>query len=162
MMLSFALSAAIASSAAAVPPPVEGDDRTAILAAVNALFDRLGATGAELSEFVAPEGVIFIHNEMEPENPKLIIRPNTILTDKTEASGATLQERMGIPTVLQHGDMAHVWAPYAFWMNGEKTHCGIDSLSLSRTEGAWRVTNMTYTVEPLESCADLGAPENPE
>ncbi|WP_230291912.1 nuclear transport factor 2 family protein [Croceicoccus sp. Ery5] len=164
MTLALIASAALVLSAnAAVPPPAEGDDRTAILATVNALFDRLGtANGEEFREVIAPEGMIFIHNRMEPDAPKLLIRSNAIMTDREGPDEHMLTERMGIPTVLQHGDMAHVWAPYAFWIDGEKSHCGIDSISLSRSEGVWRVTNMTYSVEPVAQCAALGAPENPE
>lgn len=159
----FAAAALALSANAAVPPPPEGDDRTAILATVDALFDRLGtADGAGFREVLAPDGAIFIHNEMDPDNPKLIVRSNAIMTDRTGPDEHRLAERIGIPTVLQHGNMAHVWAPYAFWIDGEKSHCGIDSLSLSRSEGVWRVTNMTYSVEPVERCAELRAPESPE
>ena len=68
-------SALVLSASAAVPPPMEGDDRTAILATINALFDRLGtADGEGFREVLAPEGTIFIHNLMDPADPKLIVR----------------------------------------------------------------------------------------
>lgn len=163
MTLALLSSALLLAANAAVPPPEEGDDRTAILYTVNALFDRLGtADGEQFREVLAPEGTIFIHNLMDPDDPRLIVRSNAIMTDRTGPDEHQLAQRMGVPTVLQHGDMAHVWAPYAFWVDGERTHCGIDSISLSRSDGTWRVTNMSYTVEPTERCAELGAPENPE
>ena len=164
MVLAMLSSAVLAMSAnAAVPPPEGGDDRTAILAVVNALLDRLGtADGEQFREVLSPEGTIFIHNLMDPADPQLIVRSNTIMTEHAAPVDQQLIEKMGIPTVLQRGDMAHVWAPYAVWIEGEKTHCGMNSLSLSRSEGAWRVTNLSYTVEPTDRCAELGAPESPE
>jgi len=163
MTLALFASALVLSATVSVPPPMDGDDRTAILATINALFDRLGtADGEGFREVLAPEGTIFIHNLMDSADPKLIVRSNAIMTDRTGPDEHQLTEKMGIPTVFQRGDMAHVWVPYAFWIDGEKSHCGIDSISLSRSEGAWRVTNMSYTVEPTDRCAELGAPESPE
>ena len=157
------LASALLLSTSTSAPPEESEDRAAILATVNALFDRLGtADGESFREVLAPEGTIFIHNLMDPADPKLIVRSNAIMTDRTAPDEHRLTEKMATPTVLQHGDMAHVWAPYAFWIDGEKTHCGMDSISLSRTEGAWRVTNLSYTVEPTDRCAELGAPESSE
>lgn len=37
------------------------------------------------------------------------------------------------------GGMAHVWAPYEFWYNGEFSHCGVNSFQLYKEEDAWKI-----------------------
>ena len=57
------------------------------------------------------------------------------------------------------GAMAVVWAPYEFKIDGETTHCGIDVFSFAKIDGAWKVSNSMWTVEP-NACTEL-RPENP-
>ena len=35
--------------------------------------------------------------------------------------------------------MAHVWAPYEFWYNGEFSHCGVNSFQLFKEEDTWKI-----------------------
>ena len=37
------------------------------------------------------------------------------------------------------GGMAHVWAPYEFWYNGEFSHCGVNSFQLFKDKDAWKI-----------------------
>ena len=37
------------------------------------------------------------------------------------------------------GGMAHVWAPYEFWYNGEFSHCGVNSFQLYKEKDAWKI-----------------------
>ena len=56
-------------------------------------------------------------------------------------------------TVLVDGDMAQVWGPYYFEVEGALSHCGVNSLSLVRdASGGWKVGNTSFTVEPPETC----------
>ena len=73
-----------------------------------------------------------------------------------------LLERMWTPTVLVRGPVASVWAPYDFHVNGAFSHCGVDSFTLVRVGGDWKVTGITYTVE-RSGCAPspLGPPKAP-
>lgn len=73
-----------------------------------------------------------------------------------------LLERIWTPTVLVRGPVASVWAPYDFHVNGAFSHCGVDSFTLVRVGGDWKVTGITYTVE-RSGCAPspLGPPKAP-
>ena len=64
----------------------------------------------------------------------------------------TYVERMWNPTVLVHGPIAVVWAPYDIHRNREFMHCGVDAFTLIRTPGGWRIATVTYTAEPT-GCA---------
>lgn len=37
------------------------------------------------------------------------------------------------------GGMAHVWAPYEFWYNGEFSHCGVNSFQLFKDKDTWKI-----------------------
>ena len=63
-------------------------------------------------------------------------------------SGREYIERWtGEPTVLIRGPIAVVWGEYDFWMDGEFSHCGVDSIDLVKVDGQWKVANIMWTVE---------------
>jgi len=69
-------------------------------------------------------------------------------------------ERMWQPTVLVHGRVATLWTAYDFHVNGKFSHCGVDAITLVRTDAGWRIASFVYTVEET-GCAPspLGAPQ---
>lgn len=50
------------------------------------------------------------------------------------------------------GTMASVWLPYDLWIDGKWSHCGIDQFTLVRVGAAWRIVNLTYSVEQPPAC----------
>ena len=52
------------------------------------------------------------------------------------------------------GKLAVVWTPDQFWQNGKTSHRGIDVFELVKEEGAWRIANTMWTVEP-DACPAL-------
>lgn len=61
--------------------------------------------------------------------------------------------------MLVRGQIAVVWAPYEFWIDGKTSHCGVDVFDLVEVDGAWRVANMMWTVEP--NACDALRPADP-
>lgn len=37
------------------------------------------------------------------------------------------------------GPMANAWTPYTFWINGERSHCGVNSFQMIKQDGAWKI-----------------------
>jgi hypothetical protein len=66
----------------------------------------------------------------------------------------SLEEKMWNPTVMVHNQLAIVWAPYDFHLNGKLTHCGIDVFNLLKTSTGWKISGVQYTVEP-DACTVL-------
>ena len=91
-------------------------------------------------------------------------RPNTYWTDPVRDNGKAFEERYWKPTVLVRGPIAMVWAPYVFKIDAKTSHCGVDVFDFVKVDGAWRVANAMWTVEP-EACATLrptdGSPIRP-
>jgi hypothetical protein len=63
------------------------------------------------------------------------------------AGTARFTERMWNPDVWQHGTLAVVRAPYDFHIDGKFSHCGVDVFLLVQSQGAWRVSSITYTAQ---------------
>ena len=150
------LALAFATPAAAEEP---ASDRDAVVAAADAFFFALGSTDkTDLAEVMLPEGMIFVHNRLNPDNPRVDAVPVADHLERWAGTTDRFIEKMRYDTVLVDGDMAQVWGPYAFLVNSEVAHCGINSLSFVRTDDGWKVANTSFTMERPSECERLGAP----
>ena len=147
--------------AIATPPAAEepASDHDAVVATADAFFDALGSTDkTDLAEVMLPEGMIFVHNRMNPDNPRVDAVPVADHLARWAGTTDRFIEEMRYDTVLVDGDMAQVWGPYVFLVNSAVAHCGINSLSFVRTDGGWKVANTSFTMERPSECERLGAP----
>ncbi|WP_375382733.1 nuclear transport factor 2 family protein [uncultured Sphingomonas sp.] len=55
------------------------------------------------------------------------------------------EERLSDPAVEVDDNIAMVWSPYQFRIDGRVDHCGTDHFDLVREGGRWRVLNVTWT-----------------
>ena len=110
------------------------------------------------SQMVA-EGTIFVHNRMDTDNPRVDVVPVADHLARWAQGTREVDEVMAYDNVIVDGDMAHVWGPYRFAVEGETSHCGINSMSLVRTDAGWKVANTSFSMVPPEQCATYRAPE---
>jgi ketosteroid isomerase-like protein len=137
-------------------------EQSEAIAAADAFFAALRSDDKiALAQQMLPEGVIFVHNRMKPDLPRVDAVPVAKHLENWTKSPTGFDERMVYSTVLVDGDMAQVWGPYRFTAGGKTTHCGINSLSLVKTQSGWKVANTSFTMVPPADCAALGAPEAP-
>ena len=47
--------------------------------------------------------------------------------------------------IQSDGPMAHAWTPYTFWINGEISHCGVNSFQLFNDGTGWRIIYLADT-----------------
>jgi len=160
----------IAFAAAPLAAQPAGDARAAVTAeataevtgAVDAFFEALrNPDKTALARRMDPRGTIFIHDRRDPAAPRIVTRAAADHLAGWEKSPPGTDEYMRYDTVLVDGDMAQVWGPYVFLVDGQPTHCGINSMSLARLAEGWRVTNTTFTMSAADECEALGAPEVP-
>ena len=52
------------------------------------------------------------------------------------------------------GNMAHVWAPYTFYLDKAIRHCGINSLELLNDGSSWKITQISDT-RRQNGCRDV-------
>ncbi len=55
------------------------------------------------------------------------------------------EERLTDPAIEIDGDIAMVWSPYVFLIDGKVHHCGVDHFDLVRENGVWKVANVTWS-----------------
>ena len=146
---------------AADPVPVPGHqpgDEAAVLAVVDQFMTAISTNDLELMASVQlPDGVTYRARPAEGGGVEVIRSPNSYWVQPERADGRARLERYWSPTVLVRGHIAVVWTPYEFWLDGKRSHCGIDTFDLVKMDGRWRVANAMWTVEP-EGCASLNPP----
>jgi hypothetical protein len=54
------------------------------------------------------------------------------------------------------GSMASVWAPYTFYLDGEISHCGINSIEMLHDGTGWKVTQISDTRRQSDCPDPLG------
>lgn len=40
------------------------------------------------------------------------------------------------------GNLAHVWTPYEFWLNGTFSHCGANAFTIGKTDDGWKIIHI--------------------
>jgi len=136
-------------------------EQMAVMEGVSAFFAALRSDDkAALARQMLPEAVIFVHNRMKPDAPRVDVVPVAKHLENWTKSPPGLDEVMHYEAVLVDGDMAQVWGPYVLTVAGKMSHCGINSLSLVKTADGWKVANTSFTMEAPENCAEIAAQVN--
>jgi hypothetical protein len=139
-----ALSLLIATPALAQPAP----DSIGAMTAANAVMTAIGNKDeATLKALILPQALLLSQRYAADGTVKTSIRTRDEWMAGLMTLKGTPSEQMADPRLLIQHDLAHVWAPYTFDIDGKRSHCGIDSLGLARIDGQWRVTSMTWTAE---------------
>ncbi len=66
--------------------------------------------------------------------------------------GGALNERGFSPEVHISGPLAVVWMPYDFYADGKWSHCGVDTFTLLKAGGRWRIASLIWSVEQPPAC----------
>ena len=115
------------------------------LAAVQKLFDAMKAhDGAAIRAATLPNARFYAFRDAgEPVS--------TAVEDFSSRIGSMQEDLIerftAPPKLLIHGKIAQVWGDYEFLRDGKFDHCGIDSVSLFKTAGGWKIASIAYTSE---------------
>ena len=71
------------------------------------------------------------------------LRPWAVYINRTGPS--TFTERGFGATARVQDRVAQVWMPYDLYQGDTWSHCGVDTLTLMKHEGHWRVASLIYT-----------------
>ena len=126
------------------------------LGAVDALFAAMAKHDVDASRRLILPGARFV--VVLPDGA-VKIEPDTGYLDTLGKHEEAFRERIWDAQVTVQGNLAQVWAPYDFHLDGKLSHCGIDSFSLVRGSDGWRIAGISYTVQKA-GCAPspLGNP----
>ncbi|OYU74249.1 MAG: hypothetical protein CFE32_18385 [Alphaproteobacteria bacterium PA3] len=147
-----------AAPLAAQPTPEQAD----VIAAVDAFFAALrNPDKTALGTMMDPGGVISVLDKTGAGAPVERTIPVPKHLENWAKSPPGLDEHMIYTAVLVKGDEAQVSGPYRFTVNGKTPHCGVNVLSLVKTENGWKLGDTAFTMVPPSECEVLGAPEAP-
>jgi Putative lumazine-binding len=132
-LLACACAVGLASAANAKAPSA---DEKAVLASVQAAFDGLAKRDkAAILKQMLPGG-----NATLMRNGKPVQMSFEALADRLSQPGTeTREERIHDPLVRVDNDVAIVWAPFEFLIDGKVDHCGRDIVQLVRVDGHWLI-----------------------
>jgi hypothetical protein len=135
---------------------------TILLTAVTSLFaqtlDEKEAIATVQKTFngMAAHDAAMIRSTMLPDARLYSVRGDAAPSSRTgdefitgiaSAKGDLLERFTSRPQVSIRGRMAQVWGEYEFLRDGKFTHCGVDSVSLFKTDEGWRIATIIYTME---------------
>ena len=115
-----------------------------VVSTVQKLFDAMAAhDGAAAAAITVPEGRVFVVRPTgEPGTSTTLAQ----FAERLPTIKGVILERMWNPEVRIDGGLATLWAPYDFHRDGQRTHCGIDAVTLVKTSGGWKVSGIQYTI----------------
>jgi Putative lumazine-binding len=114
----------------------DASEKKAVVASFQAMLDGLGKRDkAAMSKQMLPGGSATLMR-----NGKAMQMSFEALTDRLSQPGKeTHEERIRDPLVLIDNDVAIVWAPFEFLLDGKVDHCGRDIASMVKVEGQWLI-----------------------
>ncbi len=117
-------------------------EEQAVLAPVKAMFDGMAKRDAEaLKKPLLPGGTMVLMRDGKPVRMTFDDFATRVATPGT----THIEERIHDPLVRIDHDLAVVWAPFEFLVDGKVDHCGTDLFTLVRTEGEWRIASVADT-----------------
>jgi hypothetical protein len=140
--LSIVFFAAIAAALVIQPLGAQSADEQAVLAPIHEMFDAM-----------AKHDVAAFKKPLLPGGSMVLMRagkPNQLtfdaFADMVGKPGKTqIEERIHDPLVRIDNDLAVVWAPFDFLVDGKVDHCGTDLFNMVRVDGKWRIANVADT-----------------
>ncbi len=127
-------------------------ERAAVLSTVDAFFTALASSDRAGLENTTYMGSVFVASTMDSAGQvSNSARTRRDFIAALSDRRASRLERYWNPTVLVRDGIALFWAPYDFHIDGDFSHCGIDSFQLLRSEGRWKIASSSYTIQ-RENC----------
>lgn len=117
-------------------------DEQAVLAPINTMFDGMAKRdAAAIKKPLLPGGGLVLMRDGKPTQMTF-----DAFADAVGKPGkAQIEERIHDPLVRIDNDLAVVWAPFDFLVDGKVDHCGTDLFNLVRTDGKWLIASVADT-----------------
>lgn len=125
---------------------VEGPETEEVLMVVHTLFDAMRDKDEEaLRGVFHPEARLVTTGPGSDGVPGARSTPIPGFIESVVGSPAYLDEVLWDEEVRVSGGLATVWTPYAFYADGEFSHCGVDAFQLARTSEGWKIIQVADT-----------------
>jgi hypothetical protein len=117
-------------------------EEQAVLAPVTAMFDGMAKRdAAAIKEPLLPGGTMVLMRDGKPTQMTF-----EDFAARVGKPGTTkIEERIHDPLIRIDNDLAVVWAPFEFLVDGKVDHCGTDLFNLVRKDGKWLIASVADT-----------------
>jgi putative lumazine-binding protein/tail assembly chaperone len=117
-------------------------EQQAVLAPITQLFDGMAKRdAAAIKKPLLSGGTMVLMRDGKPTQMTF-----EDFADRLGKPGTThIQERIHDPLVRIDNDLAVVWAPFEFLVDGKVDHCGTDLFTVVRTDGQWVIASVADT-----------------
>jgi hypothetical protein len=114
----------------------------AVLAPIHAMFDGMSKRdAAAIKAPTLPGGAMVLMRDGKPSQMTF-----EAFADRVGKPGTTkIEERIHDPLVRIDNDLAVVWAPFDFLVDGKVDHCGTDLFNMVRVDGKWTIASVADT-----------------
>jgi hypothetical protein len=133
----FCLSLPVVSTLSAGTPEDE-----AVLAPIKAMFDGMAKRDVEVfKKPLLDGGAMVLMRNGKPVH--MTFEEFTAVVGKPGTQ--KIEERIHDPLVRIDHDLAVVWVPFEFLVDGKVDHCGTDLFNMVRVDGEWKVASIADT-----------------
>jgi hypothetical protein len=128
--------------AAFVLPAAAQDMPGSVLAPIDAMFQGMAHRDAAAIKAAAiPGATMVLMRDGKPEQMTVEAFAERV----GKPSPTKIEERIHAPLVRVDDDLAMVWAPFEFLVDGKLNHCGTDLFNLVRVNGKWKIAAVADT-----------------
>ena len=140
--LVFLLTAATAAALLISTMHAQSQDEKAVLAPVNEMFQGMtNRDAAAIKKPLLPGGTMVLMRDGKPNKMTFEAFAEAVGKPGKEH----IEERIHDPLVRIDNDLAVVWAPFDFLVDGKVAHCGTDLFNLVHTDGKWLIASIADT-----------------
>ena len=123
-------------------PSPDSAEQQAVLAPITQMFDGMSKRDAALiKQPVLAGGTMVLMRDGKPMQMTF----EDFATRVGKPGTTKIEERIHDPLVRVDNDLAVVWAPFEFLVDGKVDHCGTDLFNLVRVDGKWIIASVADT-----------------
>jgi len=132
----------ILATAVAIRAFAQPTEEQAVLAPIHAMFEGMSKRDAAVIKApTLPGGTMVLMR-----NGKPVQMTFDAFAERVGKPGTTqIEERIHNPLIRVDNDLAVVWAPFDFLIDGKIDHCGTDLFNLVRVDGRWMIAGVADT-----------------
>lgn len=132
----------ILAASLATRTSAQSAEEESVLAPIRAMFDGMSKRdAAAIKAPTLPGGSMVLMRDGKPTQMTF-----EAFAERVGKPGkAQIEERIHDPLIRIDNDLAVVWAPFDFLVDGKVDHCGTDLFNMVRVDGKWLVASVADT-----------------
>jgi len=132
----------------AVTLMAQSQDKTEVKQVIETFFEGFHKQEVKLIQSVLADDIV-IQTTSRDKDGKTLFRSETVnelITAITSIPDSIVfKEKLNSWSIQVDRTMANAWIGYEFWINGNFSHCGINSFQLVNFDGEWKIIYLIDT-----------------